>query len=88
MPLDDPKPMMEGAMRGVAKAMFPVVESMANRHLTERQQLARFNMLHRGNPASTAEFVAQNIEPGQNPLDAMAQYEAAMMKLHQKYGGQ
>jgi len=83
----DPKDLMEGAMRGTAKLLFPVVEQFAPNQLSERSQLARYELMHRGNPVAMGEFVANSAAPGTNPIQGMRDYEKAMLALRKKLRG-
>lgn len=77
------KNLLEGALRSARGMMLPfVIDAVeSSGQLTDQQAVARYEMLHRGNPLAMAQFVAERAPKGQGPLAAMREYEAAMEKL-------
>lgn len=83
------KNMIEGAMRQAASIAMPFMEQAfaSSGELTPRQQLSRYELLHRGNPVATAQFISKNAPSGVPLMQAWRDYESAMEKLRSELGG-
>jgi hypothetical protein len=49
-----------------------------NEQLSDEEALTRYLLVHRGNPRAIADFAAQNVPRGMDPLTAAHEYETDM----------
>lgn len=77
------KKLLEGAISSARSMMLPfVIDAVeSSGQLTDQQAIARYEMLHRGNPLAMAQFVSERAPKGRDPMAAMREYEQAMENL-------